>query len=96
MFGDGEQTRDYVYVGDVVAAVLAAVGSGGVYNVGTGVETTVNELHRLCAEVAGSTQDAEPRRAPAPATRAAACSTPPAPSASSAGARRRRSTRACA
>ena len=56
MFGDGEQTRDYVYVGDVVAAVLAAVGKGGVYNVGTGIETTVNELHRLCAEVVGSGQ----------------------------------------
>ena len=54
VFGDGEQTRDYVYVGDVVEAVLAAVGRSGVYNVGTGVETTVNELHRLCAEVVGS------------------------------------------
>jgi UDP-glucose 4-epimerase len=54
VFGDGEQTRDYVYVGDVVRAVLAAVGHGGVYNVGTSVETSVNELHRLCAEVAGS------------------------------------------
>lgn len=59
VFGDGGQSRDYVYVGDVVAAVLAAVGRGGVYNVGTGVETTVNELHRLCAEVAGTRQ--EPR-----------------------------------
>ena len=54
VFGDGEQTRDYVYVGDVVAAVLASVGKGGVYNVGTGIETTVNELHRLCADVVGS------------------------------------------
>jgi UDP-glucose 4-epimerase len=53
VFGDGEQTRDYVYVADVVEAVLAAAGSGGVHNVGTGVETTVNELHRLCAELAG-------------------------------------------
>jgi UDP-glucose 4-epimerase len=52
VFGDGEQTRDYVYVGDVVEAVLAAVGRGGVFNVGTGVETTVNELHRLCAATA--------------------------------------------
>lgn len=56
VFGDGEQIRDYVYVGDVVRAVLASVGGGGVYNVGTGVETTVNELHRLCATVAGSEQ----------------------------------------
>ena len=64
VFGDGEQTRDYVYVGDVVRAVLAAVGHGGVYNVGTAVETSVNELHRLCAQVAGSARDprhVEPR-----------------------------------
>jgi UDP-glucose 4-epimerase len=59
VFGDGEQTRDYVYVADVVEAVLAAAGSGGVHNVGTGVETTVNELHRLCAELAGV--EREPR-----------------------------------
>jgi UDP-glucose 4-epimerase len=59
VFGDGEQSRDYVYVVDVARSILAAVGRGGVYNVGTGVETTVNELHRLCAEVAGRTQ--EPR-----------------------------------
>ena len=59
VFGDGEQSRDYVYVVDVARSILAAVGRGGVYNVGTGVETTVNELHRLCAEVAGSAQ--EPR-----------------------------------
>jgi UDP-glucose 4-epimerase len=59
VFGDGEQSRDYVFVGDVVDAVLAARGRGGVYNIGTGIETTVNELHRLCAEVAGSAR--EPR-----------------------------------
>src|SRR5262249_6290626 len=42
IFGDGEQTRDYVYVGDVADAVLRAVAhdGGGVYNVGTGVETS--------------------------------------------------------
>jgi len=54
VFGDGEQTRDYVFVADVVDAALAATGRGGVYNVGTGTETTVNELHRLCAELAGA------------------------------------------
>jgi UDP-glucose 4-epimerase len=59
VFGDGEQTRDYVYVGDVVDAVLAAVGRGGVYNVGTATETSVNELHRLCAGIAGV--EREPR-----------------------------------
>src|SRR5437763_498580 len=36
IFGDGEQTRDFVYVGDVVAGLLAAAGgsTGGVYNIG--------------------------------------------------------------
>ena len=65
IFGDGEQTRDFVYVGDVVAAVLAAVGhdSGGVFNVGTGVETSVNRLYAVCRETAGGSADA--RRAPA-------------------------------
>ena len=45
-FGDGLQTRDYVYVGDVVAANLAAAASGweGACNIGTGTETTVVEL----------------------------------------------------
>ncbi len=60
VFGDGGQTRDFVYVGDVVRALLAAVGrEGGVFNVGTGLETTVLDLHRACAEVAGVS--AEPR-----------------------------------
>jgi UDP-glucose 4-epimerase len=46
VFGDGQQTRDYTYVGDVVAANLAAGASDvdGAYNVGTGVETSVLEL----------------------------------------------------
>lgn len=54
VFGDGEQTRDYVFVADVVQAALAAAGRGGVYNIGTATETSVNELHRLCAEIAGA------------------------------------------
>lgn len=54
--GDGLQTRDYVYVADVVNANLAAIGRAGfrVYNVGTGVETSVVELYRLLAAAAGS------------------------------------------
>jgi UDP-glucose 4-epimerase len=49
IFGDGEQTRDYVYVGDVVRANLAAIDfqGSGVFNVGTSVESSVNELYRL-------------------------------------------------
>ncbi len=48
IYGDGENTRDYVYVSDVVAANLAALASDkvGAYNVGTGVETTVNTIFR--------------------------------------------------
>jgi UDP-glucose 4-epimerase len=54
IFGDGLQIRDFVYVGDVVDALLAAAGrTGGPFNVGTGRETTVEELHRACAAVAG-------------------------------------------
>jgi UDP-glucose 4-epimerase len=46
IFGDGTQTRDYVYVGDVVRAMQLAVGrDGGVFNVGTGVETSVLDLY---------------------------------------------------
>jgi UDP-glucose 4-epimerase len=54
--GDGEQTRDYVYVGDVVEAWVAALGSdvSGAFNVGTGVETDVNQLYQLVAHAAGS------------------------------------------
>ncbi|MBI3179369.1 MAG: NAD-dependent epimerase/dehydratase family protein [Deltaproteobacteria bacterium] len=56
VFGDGAQTRDYVYVGDVVAAHLAALtreNAHGHYNVGTGRETDVNTLARLVAELTG-------------------------------------------
>jgi UDP-glucose 4-epimerase len=51
VFGDGRQTRDYVYVHDVVDAFLAAGQSdaNGTYNVGTGVETSVLELGELLA-----------------------------------------------
>jgi UDP-glucose 4-epimerase len=64
IFGDGAQTRDFVFVGDVVQALLAAAAAdGGVFNVGTGVETTVLDLHRLCAPTSGSS--AEPGFEPA-------------------------------
>jgi len=52
IFGDGSQTRDYVYVGDVVRATLAAAGQdGGVFNVGTGTETSVVDLADACMRV---------------------------------------------
>jgi UDP-glucose 4-epimerase len=60
VYGDGGQTRDFVYVGDVVRALLAAAGrDGGVFNVGTGQETTILDLHRVCAAVSGV--EREPR-----------------------------------
>jgi nucleoside-diphosphate-sugar epimerase len=53
--GTGEQTRDYVYVGDVARAnVLALEGApSGAYNVGTGIETSVNELYETMADLSG-------------------------------------------
>jgi UDP-glucose 4-epimerase len=63
IFGDGRQTRDYVYVADAVQAALSAVGKAGVFNVGTGIETSVVDLYERCRRIAGS--DAEAERAPA-------------------------------
>jgi UDP-glucose 4-epimerase len=53
--GDGEQTRDFVYVDDVVRANVLAVTTDlrGIYNVGTGRETSVNTLYALLAKHAG-------------------------------------------
>jgi UDP-glucose 4-epimerase len=64
IFGDGSHTRDFVYVGDVAQAFLAvaAIDAIGPYNIGTGVPTSILNLHRLCREAAGIEQ--EPRFAP--------------------------------
>jgi UDP-glucose 4-epimerase len=64
VYGDGTQTRDYVYVGDVVAAFLAAADSdvAGVFNVGTGIETNVLDLGGALARAAGV--EFEPQHAP--------------------------------
>jgi UDP-glucose 4-epimerase len=64
IYGDGTQTRDYVYVGDVVAAQLAAAQSGvtGEINVGTGRETNVLQIVDALKELAPEQADAfEPR-----------------------------------
>jgi UDP-glucose 4-epimerase len=59
IFGQGTQTRDYVYVGDVARATLQALGQeGGVFNVGTGKQTSVLELFELCRQVAASEVEA--------------------------------------
>jgi UDP-glucose 4-epimerase len=63
--GDGKQTRDYVHVSDVVRANLAAAGLPGfhVYNVGTGVETSVTDLYQELARAVGS--DLQAKHGPA-------------------------------
>ena len=65
IFGDGEQTRDFVYVDDVVDAFVRAASRGGglVCHVGTGRETSVNDLYATMAAAAGV--DAAAQRAPA-------------------------------
>ncbi len=57
--GDGTQTRDYVYVGDVarMSALALETDATGPINVGTGIETDVNELAALLLDVAKSTSD---------------------------------------
>jgi UDP-glucose 4-epimerase len=58
VFGDGSQTRDYVYVGDVANAMLLALErDGGVYNVGTGVETSVVGLFDAIRAASGVERD---------------------------------------
>jgi UDP-glucose 4-epimerase len=60
IYGDGSQTRDYVYAGDVARAMLAAESAaGGVFNVGAGIETSVIELWEGCCRAAGTATSAE-------------------------------------
>ncbi len=60
IYGNGTQTRDYIFVADVVAATLAAAGhDGGVFNVGSGVETSVLDLYERVQRVAGVERPAE-------------------------------------
>jgi len=65
IFGNGKQTRDFVYVDDVADAFVRAASRGGglLCNVGTGREVAIDELYRVMAVEAGVT--AEPRFAPA-------------------------------
>jgi len=60
IFGDGTQTRDYVYAGDAADAALRALGAdGGVFNIGTGRETSVVELLERIQHVAGTSVEPE-------------------------------------
>ena len=71
VYGDGAQTRDYVFVDDVVDAFVRATEKGGglLMNIGTGVETSVLDLYDAMARLTGYPRP--PNRAPARAGRAA-------------------------
>jgi UDP-glucose 4-epimerase len=62
MHGDGAQTRDYVYVDDVVSAMISAATAPGInhqiINIGSGMETSIRDLVRLIMEVTGMTLEA--------------------------------------
>ncbi len=81
VYGDGDQTRDYVFVEDVADAIARALSrhaATGIANIGTGLETTVNELYRRLAKLAGvgaasrnaPAREGEQRRSVLDATRA--------------------------
>ncbi|MEZ4450071.1 MAG: NAD-dependent epimerase/dehydratase family protein [Nannocystaceae bacterium] len=59
IFGDGAQTRDFVFIGDVVAGILAACArgpeDGSAVNLGSGIETSIHGLARAVVEVVGAT-----------------------------------------
>ena len=62
IFGDGTDTRDYVFVDDVVDAFVKAAGEAGDgqrFNIGTGVETSVRQLHSVIAKAAGAPDEPE-------------------------------------
>ena len=59
LYGHGKPTRDYVYVSDVVSALLAASGRSGTYNIATGVETDVMGIWTGLSEAAGAEIDPE-------------------------------------
>jgi UDP-glucose 4-epimerase len=76
IFGDGEQSMDFVYIDDVARANLCAMESDvtGVFNVGTGVETTLNQLCATLLRLTGSRMKPEYRPARAVANVSRRCS----------------------
>jgi len=66
IFGDGNQTRDYVFIDDAAHALSLAADKGGgrLANIGTGLETSVNGLYRMLAEITGFT--GQPASGPLP------------------------------
>lgn len=57
IFGDGKQTRDFIHVDDVVSANMHSLEKNltGIYHVGTGIETSVNELWHIIARATSTT-----------------------------------------
>jgi UDP-glucose 4-epimerase len=74
IYGDGNQTRDYVFIDDVVHAFALAAerGTGKLVNIGTGLETSVNGLYRMLADIVGF--DGEPGHGPLPPGELRRCS----------------------
>jgi len=66
IYGDGNQTRDFVFIDDAVHAFVQAIdrGSGKLINIGTGLETSVNHLYRLLSDLTGFV--GEPEHGPQP------------------------------
>jgi UDP-glucose 4-epimerase len=56
LYGHGKPTRDYVYVGDVVVGLMAALGKSGTYNIATGVETDVQSVWSELQKAAGQSK----------------------------------------
>ena len=67
IFGDGNQSRDFVFIDDTVHAFVQAIdrGSGKLVNIGTGLETSVNHIYKVLAELTGFA--GEPEHGPQPA-----------------------------
>ncbi len=61
IFGDGNQTRDFVFIDDVVHAFVQSVerGSGKLVNIGTGLESSVNHVFKTLADITGYDKDPE-------------------------------------
>jgi UDP-glucose 4-epimerase len=83
IFGDGNQTRDFVFIDDTVHAFVQAMdrGSGKLVNIGTGLETSVNHIYKLLADLTGFAGEPEHGAQPAGELRRMALDISAAPSA---------------